>query len=74
MVLSLKFFKQGRWVFTSPCVGSSSTWNDLHGGWATIQGHRFFPGQAGSFSWLQLLEMAGLLVFALGWDRWCFVD
>jgi hypothetical protein len=19
-----------RWVFTSPCVGSSSTWNDLH--------------------------------------------
>jgi hypothetical protein len=39
-----------RWVFTSPCVGSSSTWNDLHGGWATIQGHRFFPGQVGSFS------------------------
>ena len=20
-----------RWVFTSPCVGSFSTWNDLHG-------------------------------------------
>ena len=45
------YFSSSAPGFTSPCVGSSSTWRDLHEAWAAIPAHRFSPGRAGSFSW-----------------------